>query len=49
MCNTGPSPKRLTYVCRFGTTEIHFAKIAEKNHTHSVNNPYAQFQTKCAF
>jgi acetyl-CoA acyltransferase len=27
-----------------GTTAEHFAKIGEKNHRHSVNNPYAQFQ-----
>lgn len=27
-----------------GSTPEHFAKIAEKNHRHSVNNPYAQFQ-----
>ncbi|HEX4108222.1 MAG TPA: lipid-transfer protein [Solirubrobacteraceae bacterium] len=24
----------------------HFARIGEKNHRHSVNNPYAQFQTE---
>lgn len=29
---------------RYGTTPEHFAKIAEKNHRHSANNPYAQFQ-----
>lgn len=28
----------------YGTTPDHFAKIAYKNHKHSVNNPYAQFQ-----
>ncbi len=28
----------------FGTTAEHFAKIGLKNHAHSVNNPYAQFQ-----
>ncbi|WP_320669166.1 lipid-transfer protein [Patulibacter defluvii] len=28
----------------FGSEPIHFAKIGEKNHRHSVNNPYAQFQ-----
>jgi len=28
---------------RYGTTTEHFAKIGEKNHRHSVNNPYAQF------
>lgn len=40
----------ITFVCRaltasrYGTTKEHFAKVAEKNHRHSVNNPYAQFQ-----
>ncbi|CAN5504823.1 hypothetical protein BH09ACT9_BH09ACT9_47180 [soil metagenome] len=29
---------------RFGTTAEQFAKIAVKNHKHSLNNPYAQFQ-----
>jgi acetyl-CoA acyltransferase len=29
---------------RYGSTPRHFAQIAEKNHRHSVNNPYAQFQ-----
>jgi acetyl-CoA acetyltransferase len=29
---------------RFGSTPEHFAKIAWKNHKHSVNNPYSQFQ-----
>jgi acetyl-CoA acyltransferase len=29
---------------RFGTTPEQFARIAEKNHRHSANNPYAQFQ-----
>lgn len=28
----------------YGSTPEHFAKIAEKNHRHSINNPYAQFQ-----
>jgi len=28
----------------YGTTPEHFAKIGFKNHKHSVNNPYAQFQ-----
>jgi hypothetical protein len=31
---------------KYGTTAKHFAKIGEKNHAHSVNNPYAQFQKK---
>jgi acetyl-CoA acetyltransferase len=29
---------------KYGTTATHFAKIGYKNHKHSVNNPYAQFQ-----
>jgi acetyl-CoA acetyltransferase len=29
---------------RYGTTPEHFAKIGHKNHKHSVNNPYSQFQ-----
>lgn len=29
---------------KYGTKAEHFAKIAYKNHKHSVNNPYAQFQ-----
>ncbi|MBD8506486.1 lipid-transfer protein [Hoyosella sp. G463] len=29
---------------RYGTTAEHFAKIGVKNHRHSRNNPYAQFQ-----
>jgi len=28
----------------FGTNKTHFAKIAAKNHKHSLNNPYSQFQ-----
>lgn len=28
----------------YGSTPEHFAKIGYKNHKHSVNNPYAQFQ-----
>ena len=28
----------------YGSTAEHFAKIAQKNHRHSTNNPYAQFQ-----
>ena len=27
-----------------GTTPEHMAKIAWKNHRHSVNNPYSQFR-----
>ena len=29
---------------KYGSKPEHFAKIAEKNHRHSTNNPYAQFQ-----
>src|ERR1700744_4538871 len=29
---------------QYGTTAEHFAKIGYKNHKHSVNNPFAQFQ-----
>jgi acetyl-CoA acetyltransferase len=34
------------YMERYGVTAETFAKIAEKNHRHSVNNPYAQFQVQ---
>ena len=29
---------------RYGSTPTHMAKIAVKNHKHSVNNPYSQFR-----
>ncbi|MBK7021012.1 MAG: lipid-transfer protein [Candidatus Microthrix sp.] len=29
---------------KYGSTPEHFAKIGEKNHRHSANNPFAQFQ-----
>jgi sterol carrier protein 2 len=29
---------------KYGSKLEHFAKIAEKNHRHSANNPYSQFQ-----
>jgi acetyl-CoA acyltransferase len=32
------------HMARYGSTAEHFAKIGFKNHKHSVNNPYAQFQ-----
>ena len=32
------------YMERYGVDAEAFAKIGEKNHRHSVNNPYAQFQ-----
>ena len=31
---------------RYGTKPEHFAKIGWKNHKHSVNNPYSQFQNE---
>jgi len=31
---------------KYGTKPEHFAKIAYKNHLHSVNNPYSQFRDK---
>ncbi|MGI8663093.1 MAG: lipid-transfer protein [Acidimicrobiales bacterium] len=32
------------YMERYGVSAESFAKIGEKNHRHSVNNPYSQFQ-----
>lgn len=32
------------HMAKYGTKPEHFAKIAYKNHKHSVNNPYSQFQ-----
>ncbi|KAG0729804.1 Non-specific lipid-transfer protein [Chionoecetes opilio] len=29
---------------KYGSTPLHMAKIAHKNHKHSTNNPYSQFQ-----
>ena len=34
----------LEHMRTYGSTPEQFAKIAVKNHRHSVNNPYAQFQ-----
>ena len=34
------------YMRQYGATAEHFAKIGYKNHKHSVNNPYAQFQNE---
>jgi acetyl-CoA acyltransferase len=34
------------HMARYGSTQDHFAWIAWKNHKHSVDNPYAQFQTE---
>jgi sterol carrier protein 2 len=36
----------LEFMERFPQTRLeHFAKVAQKNHSHSQNNPYAQFQS----
>ncbi|KAL0075118.1 thiolase-like protein [Phycomyces blakesleeanus] len=35
----------IAYMEKHGATPRHLAKIAEKNHRHSSNNPYSQFQT----
>ncbi|KAI7851136.1 thiolase-like protein [Circinella umbellata] len=32
------------YMEKYGSTEEHLAKIAEKNHRHSSKNPYSQFR-----
>jgi len=34
----------LEHMDKYGTKPEHFAKIAWKNHKHSTNNPYSQFQ-----
>jgi sterol carrier protein 2 len=34
----------MEHMKRYGSKPEHFAKIAYKNHKHSVNNPYSQFQ-----
>jgi len=34
----------LEHIQKYGTKVEHFAKIAEKNHRHSANNPYSQFR-----
>ncbi|KAJ8927770.1 hypothetical protein NQ314_019774 [Rhamnusium bicolor] len=34
----------IEHMNKYGTKPIHFAKIAYKNHKHSVNNPKSQFQ-----
>lgn len=36
----------IEHMKKYGTRPEHFAKIAYKNHLHSVNNPYSQFQEK---
>jgi sterol carrier protein 2 len=34
------------HMARYGSTPEHFAWVAWKNHKHSVDNPYAQFQVE---
>ncbi len=34
------------HIARYGSKPAHYAWIGWKNHKHSVNNPYAQFQTE---
>jgi acetyl-CoA acetyltransferase len=34
------------YMEKYGAKPEHFARIGWKNHKHSVNNPYSQFQTE---
>lgn len=36
----------IEHMKKYGTKPDHFAKIAYKNHLHSINNPYSQFQEK---
>lgn len=36
----------IEHMKKYGTKPEHFAKIAYKNHLHSINNPYSQFQDK---
>jgi len=31
----------IEHMNKYGTNKVHFAKIAHKNHMHSVNNPYS--------
>lgn len=36
----------IEHMKKYGTKPEHLAKIDYKNHLHSVNNPYSQFQKK---
>lgn len=36
----------IEHMKKYGTKPEHFAKIAYKNHLHSMNNPYSQFQDR---
>lgn len=39
----------IEHMKKYGTKPEHFAKIAHKNHKHSTNNPYSQFQDEYTF
>ncbi|XP_078484988.1 sterol carrier protein 2 isoform X2 [Ciona intestinalis] len=39
----------LEHMKKYGTKPEHFAKIGWKNHKHSTNNPYSQFQKEYSF
>lgn len=36
----------IEHMQKYGTKPEHFGRIAYKNHLHSMNNPYSQFQDK---
>jgi acetyl-CoA C-acetyltransferase len=40
------SMSAVRHMHEYGTTETHLAKIAYKNHSYSVHNPYAMYQKK---
>ncbi|KAG6850179.1 hypothetical protein H0H93_016859 [Arthromyces matolae] len=48
--NHGPGAPRMfgngaqEYFAKYGGNIVHLAKIASKNHKHSLNNPYSQFR-----
>lgn len=45
--STNPSYWAMTarrHMEEYGTTDLHIAKVAYKNHKHSVHNPYAMYQ-----
>lgn len=47
--STNPSYWALSavrHMHEYGTTEVHLAKVAYKNHGYSVHNPYAMYQKK---
>jgi len=40
------SMSAVRHMHEFGTTELHLAKVAYKNHSYSVHNPYAMYRKK---